>query len=80
MFSNNNGLLHNPDSSMVLFDQYGFFGNGVLDRNNYAIGGLILTCRYKVKFLLSNGDNIELQPIEDTILDDCALYEQLCYL
>ncbi len=71
------GYYKNPDATQKAIDRYGFFDTGDLGRINPATGDLILTGRCKDTIVLSNGENIEPQPIEDAILSGSSLIEQI---
>lgn len=72
-----NGYYKNPEATAKAVDKYGFFDTGDLGRINPATGDLILTGRCKDTIVLSNGENIEPQPIEDAIIGDSSLIEQI---
>jgi len=71
------GYYKNAEATAKAIDRFGFFDTGDLGRVNPATGDLILTGRCKDTIVLSNGENIEPQPIEDAILGDCPLIEQV---
>lgn len=71
------GYYKNPDATAKAVDKYGWFDTGDLGRINPATGDLILTGRAKDTIVLSNGENIEPQPIEDAIVSDSELVEQV---
>ncbi len=71
------GYYKNPEATAKAIDRFGFFDTGDLGRINPATGDLILTGRCKDTIVLSNGENIEPQPIEDAILGDCSMIEQV---
>ncbi len=71
------GYYKNPEATNKAIDRYGFFDTGDLGRINPATGDLILTGRCKDTIVLSNGENIEPQPIEDAILSGSSLVEQI---
>lgn len=71
------GYYKNPEATFKAIDRYGFFDTGDLGRINPATGDLILTGRCKDTIVLSNGENIEPQPIEDAILGSTSLIEQI---
>ena len=73
----NAGYYKNPEATAKAVDRYGFFDTSDLGRINPATGDLILTGRCKDTIVLSNGENIEPQPIEDAILGETALIEQV---
>jgi long-chain acyl-CoA synthetase len=67
----------NPEATSKAIDSDGFFDTGDLGKINVATGDLILTGRCKDTIVLSNGENIEPQPIEDKILSTSDLIEQV---
>lgn len=71
------GYYKNQEATDKAIDRYGFFDTGDLGRINPATGDLILTGRCKDTIVLSNGENIEPQPIEDAILGISGLVEQV---
>jgi long-chain acyl-CoA synthetase len=71
------GYYKNPEATAKAVDQYGWFDTGDLGRINPATGDLILTGRAKDTIVLSNGENIEPQPIEDAVLGASDLVEQV---
>eukprot|EP00986_Skeletonema_menzelii_P020748 scaffold32200_cov148-Skeletonema_menzelii.AAC.1 len=71
------GYYKNPEATAKAIDKYGWFDTGDLGRINPATGDLILTGRAKDTIVLSNGENIEPQPIEDAIISDSELVEQV---
>ena len=71
------GYYKNPEATAKAIDQYGWFDTGDLGRINPATGDLILTGRAKDTIVLSNGENIEPQPIEDALLGASDLIEQV---
>lgn len=71
------GYYKNLEATAKAVDRYGFFDTGDLGRINPATGDLILTGRCKDTIVLSNGENIEPQPIEDAILGKSSLVEQV---
>lgn len=71
------GYYKNPEATAKAIDQYGWFDTGDLGRINPATGDLILTGRAKDTIVLSNGENIEPQPIEDALLGSSDLIEQV---
>lgn len=71
------GYYKNPEATSKAIDKYGFFDTGDLGRVNPATGDLILTGRIKDTIVLSNGENIEPQPIEDAILGQSVMVEQV---
>jgi len=71
------GYYKNPEATGKAVDRFGFFDTGDLGRINPATGDLILTGRCKDTIVLSNGENIEPQPIEDAILGQSPSFEQV---
>eukprot|EP00557_Chaetoceros_sp_GSL56_P008450 CAMPEP_0176488378 /NCGR_PEP_ID=MMETSP0200_2-20121128/6674_1 /TAXON_ID=947934 /ORGANISM="Chaetoceros sp., Strain GSL56" /LENGTH=741 /DNA_ID=CAMNT_0017885351 /DNA_START=315 /DNA_END=2540 /DNA_ORIENTATION=+ len=71
------GYYKNQEATDKAIDKFGFFDTGDLGRINPATGDLILTGRCKDTIVLSNGENIEPQPIEDAILGISGLVEQV---
>jgi long-chain acyl-CoA synthetase len=71
------GYYKNPEATAKAIDKYGWFDTGDLGRINPATGDLILTGRAKDTIVLSNGENIEPQPIEDAIMSESDLIEQV---
>ena len=53
-----------------------FSDTGDLGRVNPATGDIIITGRAKDTIVLSNGENVEPQPIEDSITGTSALVDQ----
>jgi len=71
------GYYKNPEATASAVDQHGWFDTGDLGRVNPATGDVILTGRVKDTIVLSNGENIEPQPLEDAILGGSNLIEQV---
>lgn len=71
------GYYKNSEATAKAVDKHGFFDTGDLGRINPLTGDLILTGRCKDTIVLSNGENIEPQPIEDAILGESSLVEQV---
>jgi long-chain acyl-CoA synthetase len=67
------GYYKNPEATGKAVDKWGWFDTGDLGRINPATGDLILTGRAKDTIVLSNGENIEPQPIEGKKLKQCIL-------
>eukprot|EP00520_Triparma_pacifica_P006470 CAMPEP_0118648140 /NCGR_PEP_ID=MMETSP0785-20121206/8992_1 /TAXON_ID=91992 /ORGANISM="Bolidomonas pacifica, Strain CCMP 1866" /LENGTH=460 /DNA_ID=CAMNT_0006540303 /DNA_START=569 /DNA_END=1950 /DNA_ORIENTATION=- len=61
------GYYNNQEATSKAIDENGFFDTGDLGRIS-GTGDLILTGRAKDTIVLSNGENIEPQPLEDSIL------------
>ena len=71
------GYYKNPEATAKAIDRYGWFDTGDLGRINPVTGDIILTGRAKDTIVLSNGENIEPQPIEDAIFAGSDLIEQV---
>ncbi len=71
------GYYKNPEATKKAVDEDGFFDTGDLGKINCATGDLLLTGRCKDTIVLSNGENIEPQPLEDSILSGCDLLDQV---
>lgn len=71
------GYYKNPEATAKAIDRYGWFDTGDLGRINPATGDLILTGRVKDTIVLSNGENIEPIPIEDTIMGESDMVDQV---
>ena len=71
------GYYKNPTATAQAVDPWGFFDTGDLGRVNPVTGDLILTGRAKDTIVLSNGENIEPQPIEDAILGASPWIDQI---
>ena len=72
------GYYKNPKATAEAIDEYGWFDSGDLGRINPATGDLILTGRVKDTIVLSNGENIEPTPLEDSIIGGAnGLIEQI---
>jgi len=70
------GYYNNLEATAKAIDSEGFFDTGDLGRICETTGDLILTGRSKDTIVLSNGENIEPQPLEDSILSS-DLVEQV---
>mmetsp|Transcript_12314 Transcript_12314/g.25018 ORF Transcript_12314/g.25018 Transcript_12314/m.25018 type:complete len:803 (+) Transcript_12314:56-2464(+) len=71
------GYYKNKEATDKAIDKWGWFDTGDLGRINPVTGDLILTGRAKDTIVLSNGENIEPQPIEDAIMTESDLVEQV---
>ncbi|KAL3802184.1 hypothetical protein HJC23_001728 [Cyclotella cryptica] len=71
------GYYKNPEATAKAIDKWGWFDTGDLGKINPLTGDLILTGRAKDTIVLSNGENIEPQPLEDAILTESDLVEQV---
>ena len=58
------GYYKNPEATAKAIDKWGWFDTGDLGKINPVTGDLILTGRAKDTIVLSNGENIEPQPLE----------------
>lgn len=65
-----------PEATNRAIDSDGFFDTGDLARINRATGDIIITGRAKDTIVLSNGENVEPQPIEDDITAYSPLIDQ----
>lgn len=71
------GYYKNEEATNKAIDSFGWFDTGDLGRMNPVTGDLILTGRIKDTIVLSNGENVEPNPIEDAILSESTLIEQV---
>lgn len=71
------GYYKNPEATDKAIDSFGWFDTGDLGKVNPVTGDVILTGRCKDTIVLSNGENIEPQPIEDAILSKSNIVEQV---
>jgi long-chain acyl-CoA synthetase len=62
------GYYRDPEATARVFDSEGFFDTGDLGVFSPYTGDLVITGRLKDIIVLSNGENVEPTPIEDTIL------------
>jgi long-chain acyl-CoA synthetase len=58
---------NNPDATAKAIDSDGFFDTGDLGRLDLATGSYVITGRFKDTIVLSNGENVAPQPIEDRL-------------
>ena len=72
-----NGYISNPKATAAAIDSDEYFDTGDLARINPATGDFIITGRAKDTIVLSNGENIEPQSIEETILMTSPLVDQV---
>jgi long-chain acyl-CoA synthetase len=70
------GYMDDPTATAVAIDKDGFFDTGDLGRMNPATGDIIVTGRAKDTIVLSNGENVAPQPIEDAVVASSALVDQ----
>lgn len=71
------GYKANAEASKKAFDAEGFLDTGDLGRINPGTGHLIITGRAKDTIVLSNGKNVEPQPIEDAVCAKAKLVDQI---
>mmetsp|Transcript_36422 Transcript_36422/g.63158 ORF Transcript_36422/g.63158 Transcript_36422/m.63158 type:complete len:684 (-) Transcript_36422:303-2354(-) len=69
--------MNNPEATQKAIDKDGFFDTGDLGMINPATGDLIITGRAKDTIVLSNGENIAPQPIEDFLTGECKAVDQI---
>jgi len=70
------GYYKDSVSTHKAIDANGWFDTGDLGFFNPSTGDLVLTGRAKDVIVLSNGENVEPQPIEDAVVERCAVIEQ----
>lgn len=70
------GYYNNKKATQKSIDKWGWFDTGDLGYINPATGDLFITGRAKDTIVLSNGENIEPNPIEDALLG-CKLIDQI---
>ncbi len=71
------GYYKNKQATDEAIDKFGWFNTEDLGCINPATGDLFITGRAKDTIVLSNGENVEPQPIEDAILSSSDLIEQV---
>ncbi len=71
------GYYKDPVATAKAIDANGWFDTGDLGFLNQNSGDLVLTGRAKDVIVLSNGENVEPQPIEDAVLERCPLVDQV---
>lgn len=71
------GYYKDKEATAKVVDADGWFDTGDLGFINQGSGDLVLTGRAKDIIVLSNGENIEPNPIEDAILERCSLVDQV---
>jgi len=74
------GYYKNQKATEKAIDKFGWFNTEDLGYINPATGDLFINGRAKDTIVLSNGENIEPQPIEDAILSSSDLVEQVMLL
>lgn len=74
------GYYKNKEATEKAIDKFGWFNTEDLGYINPATGDLFISGRAKDTIVLSNGENIEPQPIEDAILSSSDLVEQVMLL
>ena len=71
------GYMRNDGATAAVIDADGYFDTGDLARVNEATGDIIITGRAKDTIVLSNGENVEPQSIEDAIVATSPLIDQV---
>ena len=71
------GYFNDPQATAAAFDALGYFNTGDLVRINPATNDLVITGRYKDIIVLSNGENVAPQPLEDKLCSASELIEQV---
>lgn len=71
------GYYKNKKATDKAIDKFGWFNTEDLGYINPATGDLFINGRAKDTIVLSNGENVEPQPIEDAILSSSDLVEQV---
>jgi long-chain acyl-CoA synthetase len=71
------GYMQDEEATRQVINSEGWFDTGDLGRLNPVTGDLIITGRAKDTIVLSNGENVEPQPIEDEILSKSPLIDQV---
>ncbi|CAN0310844.1 unnamed protein product [Pylaiella littoralis] len=71
------GYQNNPEATAAVIDKEGYFDTGDVGRFNPITGDLVVTGRAKDTIVLSNGENVEPQPLEDAISGECSLIDQV---
>jgi long-chain acyl-CoA synthetase len=70
------GYMENDEATKNAINSDGFFDTGDLGRVNPATGDIMITGRSKDTIVLSNGENVEPQPIEDAMVGQSVLIDQ----
>jgi len=70
------GYYKDEESTRKAIDNNGWFDTGDLGFINPGTGDLVLTGRAKDVIVLSNGENVEPQPIEDAVVERSSVIEQ----
>lgn len=71
------GYMANPTATAAAIDSNDFFDTGDLARINPSTGDFIITGRAKDTIVLSNGENIEPQSIEEAVLMTSPMVDQV---
>ncbi|KAG5177099.1 long-chain acyl-CoA synthetase [Tribonema minus] len=71
------GYNRNEEATRQVMDSEGFFDTGDLGRINPATGDLILTGRAKDTIVLSNGENVEPEPLENAVVGKSDFVDQV---
>ena len=69
------GYIRNEAATNEAIDGDGFFNTGDLGRLNFS-GDLVITGRAKDTIVLSNGENVAPEPIEQRLVMECPLIDQ----
>lgn len=69
------GYIRNEAATKEAIDSEGYFNTGDLGKLNHS-GDIIITGRAKDTIVLSNGENVEPEPIEQKIVENCPLIDQ----
>eukprot|EP00624_Nannochloropsis_granulata_P000994 evm.model.NODE_1442_length_9136_cov_37.472527.1 len=70
------GYYKDKESTRKAIDDNGWFDTGDLGFINPGTGDLVLTGRAKDVIVLSNGENVDPQPIEDAVVERSSVIEQ----
>lgn len=70
------GYKNNAEATAAVIDKDGFFDTGDLGRINPSTGDFIITGRAKDTIVLSNGENVEPQSIEEALVTESPLIDQ----
>ena len=70
------GYNKNGDATAAAFDSEGYFDTGDIAKQNLATGDVMITGRAKDTIVLSNGENVAPQPLEEQIVGAGRLVDQ----
>jgi len=70
------GYMDNDEATQAVISNDGYFDTGDLGRINPSTGDFIITGRAKDTIVLSNGENVEPQMIEEALVSDSAFIDQ----